>query len=302
MRRRGRLARVLAMLLTLFACQDAPVDLQTLEDSPTAIARASRLMIARTTDDHSIGRALPLAQWKMPKVLQEISGLGLTADGRLLVHGDEIGQVWEIDYRRGILVKEFSLGKGALKSDFEAIAIVGDSIYLMSSKGKLYRFHEGKKDSNVAYEAIDTGLDRECEFEGMAYDREINSLLLACKEMHAKKDRDNVVIFRWRLDGDKDSRLSRITIPLEKVVGGNGWKEMHPSDITVDPTTGNYVLVASIEKAIFSVTPAGDVLWSRPLPPGHHQAEGVAITADSMLLISDEGGKAPAILTLYRWP
>ena len=71
--------------------------------------------------------------------------------------------------------------------------------------------------------------------------------------------------------------------------------------MTIDPFTRNYVIVASHEKGLAVVTPDGDVVRSGPLPGDHRQPEGVAITKDSLLLISDEANVMPAAITLYRW-
>jgi len=99
----------------------------------------------------------------------------------------------------------------------------------------------------------------------------------------------------------EDSARSRFTVPLKQVIGSNGWDHFHPSDITIDPFNGNYVLIASREQALVEITPAGEVVFSRPLPGAHGQAEGVAITRDSILIISDEKSTGPAAITLYRW-
>ena len=55
------------------------------------------------------------------------------------------------------------------------------------------------------------------------------------------------------------------------------------------------------EKAYVVVTPEGDVVKSEPLPGDHRQAEGIAITKDSLLLVSDEANVTPPKLTVYRW-
>ena len=86
------------------------------------------------------------------------------------------------------------------------------------------------------------------------------------------------------------------------MLGPNGWKNLHPSDITVDPETGNYVMVASLEKAMIEITPAGEVVFVRLLARAHEQAEGLAITKDSILIVSDEAKQSPATITLYKWP
>jgi hypothetical protein len=91
-------------------------------------------------------------------------------------------------------------------------------------------------------------------------------------------------------------------VPIASVIGTNDWKSFHPSDITIDPFSGNYVLIASKERGLIEITPAGAPVLARPLPPDHIQPEGIAITRDSILIISDEGGTDLGMITLYRWP
>jgi uncharacterized protein YjiK len=284
------------------ACRASTNELSALIGGPTAVAREQRLEKELAGRDTAIGRGAPLAEWPLPHALQEISGLALTNDGRLLVHDDELGQVWEVDYRRGVLVKRFTMGTGVLKGDFEGITVANDTVFLLASNGKIYRFPEGENGARVDYTVEDTGLKAECEFEGIAFDPAIDALLLACKHVHDKAFHDALVIFRWSLSRDSSASLTPLVVPFAAIVGTNGWKSVHPSDITIDPLTGNYVLVASAEKALIAITPAGAPVFARPLSALHHQPEGVAITKDGILLVSDEAGAQPALITLYRWP
>jgi uncharacterized protein YjiK len=242
--------------------------------------------------------------WIMPEELSEISGLGLTGDGRLLAHDDELSRVYEIDPRRGVIVKTFTLG-GGLKGDFEGITIAGPDIYMVLSNGVLYKFREGANGARVQYTTHDTRLAKQCEFEGVAYEPDSARLVLPCKQVKGKgkgKGRDDeVVIYRWRIGSNDSTGITRIAVPLSDVVGDNKWKKFRPSDITIDPVTGNYVMIASLEKGIVVMTPDGDVVRSGPLPGKHEQAEGVAITSDNILIISDEATNRPAAVTLYRW-
>jgi len=112
----------------------------------------------------------------------------------------------------------------------------------------------------------------------------------------------SLVLYRWKLDGAKGEALSPLTVPLAKVIGANRWQGFHPSDLTIDPFNGNYVLISSLERAIAEITPAGELVFSRPLPGRHDHPEGVAITRDSILMISDEAVSRAGALTLYRWP
>jgi uncharacterized protein YjiK len=188
-----------------------------------------------------------------------------------------------------------------VKGDFEGITVANGAVFMLASNGKLYEFQEGANGAHVAYKVHDTGLKAQCEFEGVAFDPAINALLLACKHVHDKQIKDAIVIYRWSLASDS-SRLTQMVVPAGDVLAANGWKKLSPSDITVDPRTGNYVLVASQEKALISITPAGALVFARPLPGSHPQAEGVAITKDGILVVSDEGGGGSGIITLYKWP
>ena len=276
-------------------------NLSEVERSPTAVAREKRF--EKSLGDHNAALAgKPLARWILPAALREISGLALTQDGRLFSQGDEMGEIWELDYRRGILVKHFFLGDKGVKGDFEGIAVAGNTVFMLTSSGKLYQFREGANEAHVAYSMVETGLKSECEFEGIAFDPAINSLLFACKHIHEKDVHDVILVFRWSLAGDSTARLSKLTVPVGDALRANNWKSLHPSDITIDPQTGNYVLVASLENALIEITPAGELVFARPLPDAHQQAEGVAITKDSILIVSDEAKQGPAVVTLYKWP
>jgi uncharacterized protein YjiK len=299
---------------------------KSLSPEASALAqRAQKFAKALASPDANAAEGGAIARWVMPESLKEISGLALTTDGRLFGHGDGHAHVFEIDFRRGVVVKEFTLADHgqALKGDFEGIAITDDRrMFLIESDGKLYEFKEGADSGKVDYTEYDTGLKDECEFESVAFERTLNSLLLACKRVFNKSRKDSLVVFRWKLTGDSSrvARLSHFSVPLKEAIGANDWDGLHPSDITVDPLNGDYVMIASREKAILEITPAGKVVFSRPLPGEHDQAEGVAITKDSLLIISDEaaakkadpadhahrvaddpGQHRPAYVTVYHW-
>jgi uncharacterized protein YjiK len=244
-------------------------------------------------------KPVPVAEWIMPPELREISGLALTARGTVLTHDDNIGRVYEIDPRTGILLKGFSLA-GGVRGDFEAITVAGADVYLLKSSGKIYKFQEGADASWVPYSVYDTGLGKECEFESMAYEADSSRLLLVCKKFLQKQPKE-VLIYHLPLPLGDRSAITAMQVAMKDVVGSNKWKNFHPSDINIDPITKNYVIVASHERGLIVVTPDGEVVRSEPIPGNHRQPEGVAITPDSLLLVSDEANVKPPAITLYRW-
>ena len=272
-------------------------------DSTELAERATRVERALAHPDSGTAKDAPIARWVLPRGLAEISGLAITQNGRLLAHGDEQGRVVEIDFRRGTIVKQFLVGSPPVRADFEGITVAGDTVFLLASNGKLFEFLEGADGSRVKYTVHDLHLGQECEFEGVAFESSSNSFLLACKTVGKKSLQDFLIIYRWKRGSGDGSGLSDLKVPLARVIGSNKWKGLHPTDITIDPGSGNYVLVAAPEKALIELTPNGEVVFARPLPGRHAQAEGVAITKDGMLIVSDEAGpRNPAAITLYRFP
>jgi uncharacterized protein YjiK len=263
-------------------------------------AREKRLEARLARAKRTQSAAQPVAMWIMPPALSEISGIALTGDGRLLAHDDELARVFEIDPRRGVVLKSFMLGKG-LHGDFEGITVAGQDLYMMLSNGLLYRFREGENQSRVNYETFDTHLGKECEFEGVAYEKDSARLILPCKNVKIKHLDDELVIYKWKIGSRDSTGITMLTVPLGEVIGDNKWKKFRPSDMTIDPATGNYVLISSLEKGLVVMTPDGEVIRSERLPGKHAQAEGVAITSDNILIISDEATSKPATITLYKW-
>ncbi|MDP9201016.1 MAG: SdiA-regulated domain-containing protein [Gemmatimonadota bacterium] len=297
------IARGLALLVSVLPCVAACRQTPEAKAAQTRAVEATRMQqLARriAMADANPTKPVPLAMWMMPPELREISGLALTPSGHVLAHDDEVGRVYEIDPKTGIILKGFTLS-GDPHGDFEAITSVGTDIYLLESDGKLFKFKEGADGEHVPYTKYDTRLGHECQFESLAFEPDSSRLLLACKKVSTKSLSHQLVIYRLPLPITDSSSMSMLTIPIAEVIGSNRWKHFQPSDIAIDPTTGNYVLVASQEKALAVITPDGEVVRSEPLPGDHNQAEGVAITRDSLLIVSDEATHKPAAITLYRW-
>ena len=281
------------------ACRETP-QAKAAEARAVAATRKQELARRLALADANPTKAVPVAQWIMPSELREISGLALTSRGTVLTHDDNIGRVYEIDPRTGIMLKGFSL-EGGVRGDFEAITIAGSDVYLLRSNGKIYKFKEGADAEQVPYSVYDTGLGKECEFESMAYEADSSRLLLACKKFLQKQTPKELRIYRVPLPLGDRSAITAMQVPIRNVIGSNKWKNFHPSDINIDPFTKNYVIVASKEKGLIVVTPDGEVVRSEPLPGDHRQPEGVAITPDGILLVSDEANVKPPAITLYRW-
>lgn len=243
--------------------------------------------------------ATPVATVSLPSPLKEISGLAVTADGRVLAHDDERAVVREIDLASGAIVKTFAAG--AEGGDFEGIAVAGADIYLISSNGRLLRFREGADGARVPFEAFDTGLAGICEVEGLAYDKAADSLVVACKRMLARPMRGTVALYVWSLRTQRRSDQPWRTLPMHDLAAAAQVAEFHPSSVEIDTRTGRLIVIAGRDGAMVELAADGAVLAGRQLGPGHYQAEGATILPDGALLIADEARKNErALLTRYQ--
>ena len=243
--------------------------------------------------------------WELPRRLREISGLAMTRDQRLLAHNDEAGVVFEIDYRKGSIVKEFQLADvgDPVADDFEGIAVAGGQVYLVTSAGRLYECREGAEGESVLFTVYATGVGRNCEIEGLAYDEGPRELVLMCKDPRTEDLLGKLAIYRWSIDDKRLSDHSPTVIPVRVLAGRIGANRYRPSGIERHPVSGNYFVVAARQGAIAEVTPGGEVVAVRRFLAGwHRQVEGITFAADGALLVADEGGEGRAILTVYPAP
>lgn len=243
-----------------------------------------------------------VTRWKLPGRLKEISGLAMTMDNRLLAHSDEKGIIYEIDYRNGSIVKAFQLAdmKAPVADDFEGIATVDDQIYLVTSSGRLYECSEGADGESVLYNIYTTGVGRDYEIEGLAYDANRRALLLMCKGSRRADLTGRLAIYHWSIDEKQLNEDAHVVIPVIQFSRHIKGKKFQPSGIEQHPVSGNYFVVAARQTAIAEITPGGQVVVVKQFPvQRHRQAEGITFAADGTLIIADEGAGKKARLTLY---
>ena len=244
--------------------------------------------------------------WKLPgSLLYEISGLAMTLDDRLLAHNDEKGIIYEIDYQKGEIVKDFQLAqladmKDPVRGDFEGIATADDTVYLVTSSGRIYEGSRGANGESVLYNSYATGVGRDYEIEGLAYDANRRVLLLMSKNARREDLTAHLMIYHWSIDEKQLIEDAHIVIPVIEFTRHIDEKEFQPSGIERHPTSGNYFVIAARQRAIAEITPSGQVVGAKQFPAQwHRQPEGITFAADGALIIADEGDGKKARLTLY---
>jgi uncharacterized protein YjiK len=218
----------------------------------------------------------------------------------LLAVADEEAVVYEIDYEKGVLVKAFAFGDPAVRGDFEGIAVLNGKVWLMTSHGRLLSAVEGADGEHVEYQQFETGFGKYCELEGLGQDRVNDFLVLACKKTRAKQD--SLKIFELSVTENDIKVTGEFDVPQAAITNAIGSKHINPSGIAIAPDSGRRIMVAARQRAIMQLSRDGGLIDAIILPKKkrHRQAEGVEITDDGRLLISDEGGDGKARLAIYR--
>ncbi len=264
---------------------------------------------AAFAQERPAGPALTTFDWdvedpdreRLPDRLAEISGLTFDSAGRLFGHDDERAVVYEIDPRRGRVLKAFELDHGGIRGDFEGIAAARGRLFLVTSQGTLYRFPEGADGEVVAFEAFPTAVAERCEVEGLTFDPGADALLLVCKTVFGPGGGRRLQVFSFSLERMSVDPEPHLDLPLTALESFGIEPRLHPSGIDRDPASGGLVLVAAREEVVVEISTGGEIVAARPLPgKRHRQPEGIALAPDGSLVVADEGGGGRARLTVYR--
>ena len=241
----------------------------------------------------------PVKSFRLPPGLREISGLAVTADGRLLAHDDEHGEIGVIDVESERIVKAFALGPELASADFEGITVAGDKVFLLISDGRLVETTEGGAGQRVPFTIHQTGLGKSCEFEGLAYEPQDQSLLLLCKTAKMKELRGMLTAFRWSVPERRLLAPDRISVALPAAFAEQYGRDFQGSALERHPGKGHYLALSSVGGVAVLFSRDGELIDMAPLSRAHQQPEGLAILADGRIVVGDEGGKGAGTLTIY---
>lgn len=242
-------------------------------------------------------------QIKLPEKLREISGLATSNDGLLFTLTDEIGTIYKIDPNNGRIIKKFHLGKWSVKDDFEGITTDGDKIFAITSSGKLFEFKEGKNNNSVDYSVTELPFSSKFNIEGLFFDEDTNSLLIASKSYPGKKYKDKRAIYEYNLSTRRLSQEARFVIDLKQLKKNFKIKSFYPSGIAKHPLTKNYYIISARgQNALVILDRNGKVINAYELSEKiHKQPEGITFMKDGTMIISDEGKNKKATLSIYKY-
>jgi uncharacterized protein YjiK len=243
--------------------------------------------------------AVPEARAVLPHLLREISGLALVPPDRILTHDDERGRVYQLDLRTGRVGATWPLA-GEPPGDYEGIATLRDSLYLLSSDGVLLRMPLPTGSGALPWSRQKTGLGHQCELEGLVSLEREGVLLMPCKVFRRGAHGTGLRIYRWDPAAEGLAVPPAIDVTGKDLKRATGWKSFPASAIEVDPRSGHLLVLSGRARALVELTPDGTVVGSRVLDRRYHrQPEGLALAPGDALFVSDEAAGLRATLSRY---
>lgn len=231
--------------------------------------------------------------WELPNELQEVSGIAFMEDGHLACVQDEDGVIFIYDLSSSSIIQEIPFGT---PGDYESITVAGSTAYVLRSDGVIFEIKDfqGQNKSIVEH---NTSITSQFNFEGLAYDKKNNRLLLAIKERSGDEFKP---IFALDLESKKLSDGPVYKVMFSDPVFRNISKKvsrrlLRPSEITVHPETGKIYILEGMDPKLLILDASGapEAIF-RLSKDQFQQAEGLTFGSSGELYISNEGKRDPA--------
>lgn len=236
----------------------------------------------------------PEAKWELPAALREVSGIALLENGVLACVQDEDGIIYLYDLNKKAVIREIAFAEGG---DYEGIAVVGNSAFVLRSDGALYEvtpLRDGQPKATF-YKSV---LAKTQDTEGLAYDKANNRLLIAPKGYDESLG-DNKGIYAFSLADKKMVQQPVITIPLDQEQLNSGGKKqkskygaLQPSSLEINEATGELYLLDAENFLMLTIDQQGQIQKRISLDKEQlRQPEGFTFGNSGELYISSEGSK-----------
>lgn len=254
---------------------------------------------------------IPDAVYHLPDYLKEISGISYYKKNKIACIQDERAIIYIYDIKKKEVVSKFDFGKD---NDYEDIALVDDTIYILRSDGNILKVKNIDKKRKIKTIEIETPLKKINDTEGLVYDKSTNSLLIACKESPSINTKELYkgfkAIYRFDLNNDKFIEKPEYLIDLSKLYDNNngsvkklfietakklnltsGDNIFYPSGLAIPPFDDEKIyVISSIGKLLLIINRQGKILDIIELDKNiFNQPEGICFSKDGNMFISNEG-------------
>lgn len=238
---------------------------------------------------------------KLDLRIKEISGLiWENTKNEFIAHNDESGKIFFLDRDSKSIKREYEFGK---KGDYEDIALVGTTPYVLRSDGSIFRITADSANANVM-KGEDLGkptLEGTVDFESMYYDTSRHALILVCKNCKVD-NKATVSAFAYYVDSIGFVSKPVFTIDAAKVeeLSPVETSKFQPSAARINPRLNKLFIISSAANLLVVADPDGKVESVHRLAPKlFPQPEGLTFNKSGDMYISNEGvtGKS----TIHRF-
>ncbi|MGV3585390.1 MAG: hypothetical protein ACO1OF_00165 [Adhaeribacter sp.] len=240
-------------------------------------------------------------KWDLPEILLEVSGITYLGNNQFACVQDEDGVIFIYNTVANKIERSITFGAAG---DYEGIAVVGRTAYVVRSDGKIYEVDNLDTKSPKVTEH-DTPLTAANNVEGLTYDAKQNRLLLAIKGAEAGSQTYKGV-YAFNLSTKKMAAQPLFKIDLNDTnLKNNAGKKLNnalqPSEIAVHPKNGNIYLTEGANPQLFILSPTGKILARHKLDDQvFNQPEGITFSPAGEMYISNEGKKEPGNILQVR--
>ncbi|UMB60436.1 SdiA-regulated domain-containing protein [Lutibacter sp. A80] len=238
----------------------------------------------------------PAVIWKMPKVLNEISGIELLKNQKIVTHNDEDGNLFLYNLDSKNIEKTIPFAKDG---DYEDIAVKGNTAYILRSNGSIFEIQNYLNAPNTIKHK--TFLKHKDNTEGLFYDNIKNRLLIACKENSEGKNKR--FVYEFLLNKNTLNPIPVLTISQKKIKKLYNIKsKFSPSGIAIHPISKNIYILSSVGKMLAEFSSKGNLLKIYSLNYSHFtQPEGIRFNKNGDLYISNEAKKNNANILKFKF-
>lgn len=260
--------------------------------------------------------------YHLPKSLEEISGISYYKKNKIACVNDEKAIIYIFDTKKGKLTSKYDFGKAG---DYEDIAIIGNTAYVLRSDGVIFKVKKfEEKEKKVT--KIETALNKKNDTEGLYYDKSTNSLLIACKGSPSINKKELYegfkAIYRFDLKNNRLIKKPAYLIDLtktdsfqntgviEKKLSESAKKlkltneggSFQPSAIAINPVdNGNVYIISSIGKLLIIMNKLGQITDILKLDKQiFNQPEGIFFSEKGEMFISNEKKNGSANILRFK--
>ncbi len=242
-----------------------------------------------------------------PESLNEVSGISfyrLQPDTIYAIQ-DELGRLYELP-TGSKQNRYYTFGK---TGDYEDLSIAGETVYVLKSNGHVYQFpFQNKEQLHADASIVHKHLVPKGEYESLFADAENDQIIILAKKPNDDDNAGSIKGFRINIYPNDSLALDDMfLIDVQRILKEedftrNKEKKIRPSAVSKHPITGEWYILASVNKLLIICDSNWNVQsWHHLSPKNFKQPEGICFDLYGNMYISNEGNDV-SVPTLLKFP